>query len=208
MKRKQRIDPLESVLQDYSQRISLTPELSDEQRARAYAEGNRHAPNAVPPLPKSRPSRVVYRVVAAMLIPLVVILFILLPVAPAGPDGLQAGRVAETAPLPLPSQGAAEPAAFQPSTPAPQRLHHPAAQPRALDVEPSATPPATAHPPTPAVQPAVALADSLVLFPSDSMPPSAIPPTINATYASFICSSEVCDTQRFLYHLCLELSLI
>ena len=65
MKRKQRIDPLESVLQDYSQRISLTPELSDEQRARAYAEGNRHAPNAVPPLPKSRPSRVVYRVVAA-----------------------------------------------------------------------------------------------------------------------------------------------
>lgn len=38
MKRKQKIDPLESVLQDYSQRISLTPELSDEQRARAYAE--------------------------------------------------------------------------------------------------------------------------------------------------------------------------
>ena len=54
----------------------------------------------------------------------------------------------------------------------------------------------------------VPLTDSLVLFPSDSMPPSAIPPTINATYASFICSSEVCDTQRFLYHLCLELSLI
>lgn len=208
MKKRKETDAMERVLQDYSQRISQTPGLSDEQRARAYAEGNRHAPNAVPPLPKSRPSRVVYRVAAAMLIPFVVLLFILLPETPAGPEGLQAGRVAETAPPPLPPQETAEPAALQPSTSAPHAQRPMAAVPQATPEGASTRPPATAHPPTPAVQPAVALADSLVLFPSDSMPHSAIPPTINVTYASFICSSEVCDTQRFLYHLCLELSLI
>ena len=129
---------------------------------------------------------------ALILLPIAVVFFVFLPSTSDDNAPVQARQA--VIPVPPPA----------PTVVTPTTVLAPVAQRH------SSTPshPAVSDPPSP--QPshtASLLPDTLVPLQSDTLAPS-FPPSNDALFASLICSSEICDTQRYLFQIRYDLNMI
>ena len=129
---------------------------------------------------------------ALILLPIAVVFFIILPSTSDDNAPVQARQAV----IPVPPQS---PAVVIPTTP-------PESVAQQHSVAPSR--PVASQQPSPPSQPTASLLpDTLVLLQSDTLAPS-FPPSNEALFASLICSSEICDTQRYLFQIRYDLNMI
>ncbi len=186
-------NPLPQSLEDYLQKVANTPGLSDEELESIYSSCEHLAPIPIPPLPPEPKSRPSYWLVAALLIPLGLLIFLLWQ--PAHPDGsMQAGIQPES--IPAKTSAATAPS---PEVPPARPLHATADIPRPQHAILSPSPDATALPQheTEPAEPADTPCQHCNTTSLD-----------NVQYTALYCNNETCDTHRYLYQVFVALNLV